>query len=134
MPAKDIIDIDVECPVGAIDAVIHALREAGYGHEGDRGIPGREAFRPMGGSEASRMPAHHLYACESGAYELKKHLAYRDYLVANGDRAQWLARRKIAVDESAETRSAYIERKAPFYRAITKESLEWTDKPVNRTR
>jgi GrpB-like predicted nucleotidyltransferase (UPF0157 family) len=131
MPAKDIIDLDIECSHGSMPIVIRALAQAGYEHEGDKGIRGREAFRPYPGSEAGTFPSHHLYACETGADELKKHLAFRNYLVDNPDRAKWLAAQKIAVDAAAESRDAYIEKKGDFYTAITTEALDWAKQAVH---
>jgi GrpB-like predicted nucleotidyltransferase (UPF0157 family) len=62
MPAKDIIDIDIECPNGSMPSIIEALDKAGYDHEGDLGIPTREAFKPRDGTLAFNLPLHHLYA------------------------------------------------------------------------
>ncbi|MEW6713301.1 MAG: GrpB family protein [Chloroflexota bacterium] len=128
MPAKNIIDIDIECPIGRMNTIITALNLAGYEHEGDKGISGREAFRPKEGTEASFLYPHHLYACESNARELHKHLAFRNFLLANPERARWLAKHKIECDNVAESRSDYIERKAPFYELITADSLKWAEK------
>jgi GrpB-like predicted nucleotidyltransferase (UPF0157 family) len=133
MPAKDIIDLDIECPTGAMPHLIDTLGAAGYDHEGDKGISGREAFTARLNTEAAVLPSHHLYACASGAQELKKHLAFRDYLIANPGRAEWLAAEKIAIDDQSESRNAYIEGKTHCYAAITIESLEWANKAVQRT-
>lgn len=130
MPAKDIIDMDIECPIGSMSQIVAALNEAGYCPEGDKGISGREAFCPKADSEAARLPLHHLYACEAGAHELQKHLAFRDYLIANQGRAQWLAGRKVAIDKAAESREAYILNKGDCYSMITEESLTWVNKPA----
>ena len=128
MPAKDIIDLDIEYAQGSLQAVIDGLREAGYEHEGDLSIPGREAFKPIPDSCAASLPAHHLYACETGALELQKHLAYRDYLRAHPTRARWLANQKLLVDASANSRDGYIDKKSHCYEVITKESMEWANK------
>lgn len=128
MPAKDVIDMDIEYGRGSIQTVIDGLVNAGYEHEGDLGISGREAFKPVQGSKAASLPPHHLYACESGAHELLKHLAYRDYLVAYPVRRKWLATQKIAVDASAESRDSYIQNKSHYYSVISSESLEWANK------
>lgn len=125
MPAKDIIDLIVQCPVGSMPIMIEALEKSGYGHKGDQGLRGREVFRPKPGSDAATLYAHHLYACEARAHQLEKHLAFRDYLIAHPERASWLATQKIAVDIAAESREIYIEMKAACYSIITAESLEW---------
>ncbi len=129
MPAKDIIDIDIECSVGSMRAVIDALSELGYEHEGDKGITGREAFRAMPGSPAENLPPHHLYACEESAFELRKHIAFGDFLNAHRDRALRLAEQKRLADSRARTRGEYIQNKIQAYSAITAESLEWTAGP-----
>jgi len=134
MPAKDIIDLDIECAPGCLQAVIDGLKEAGYEHQGDLGIPGREAFKPVPGSRAESLPVHHLYACEAGASELKIHLAFRDYLRAHPRRAEWLARKKILVDDSAKSRDEYMEKKGCYYEPIVEESMEWVSKAEQRTR
>jgi len=131
MPAKDIIDLDIEYPHGMLEMIVSGLSEAGYNYLGDLGIAGREAFKAIPGSNAALLPEHHLYACENNAYELNKHLAYREYLLANPERAAWLRDRKIEVDASAENREQYIESKSCFYELVTKESLSWANKRLN---
>jgi GrpB-like predicted nucleotidyltransferase (UPF0157 family) len=132
MPAKDVIDLDIECPTGAMTAVISALAAFGYEHEGDKGIPTREAFRPLEDSIPVSFPAHHLYACESDSAELHKHLAFRDYLVAHKERASWLTEQKRQADRTAKSRDAYIENKSDAYAVITREALEWAERDKGR--
>ena len=103
--------------------MIAHLRLAGYRHVGDRGIPGREAFEPVSWSRADTLHAHHLYVCEATASELRRHLAFRDYVIANPERAAWLAARKRAHDAAAPSRDAYIEAKGPDYEMILTEAL-----------
>jgi len=125
MPSKDIIDIDVECPGGSMSDVIKALAATGYMHEGDGGISTREAFAPLPHSAAAELPGHHLYACESDSPELRKHLAFREYLKGNGERAQWLAQRKREAASAAAAREEYIMNKSAAYEIIAQEALEW---------
>jgi GrpB-like predicted nucleotidyltransferase (UPF0157 family) len=130
MPSKDIIDIDIECPVGSMFGVIKALAVIGYVHEGDKGILTREAFSPVPGSAGAEMPAHHLYACEASSPELRKHLAFREYLRAHSERAQWLAEQKQEADNAATTPDEYIMNKNAAYEVITHEALGWADSSV----
>ena len=61
LAAKPIIDLDVVIADRAdLPAVIQQLRPLGYQHEGDLGVPGREAFTTPAG------PPHHLYVCALG--------------------------------------------------------------------
>ena len=125
MPAKDIIDLDIECPVGAMPAVIRALAAAGYEHEGDLGIPTRESFRPFPDSLAATLPIHHLYACESDSPELFKHLAFRNYLISHSSRANWLAEQKRLADANGQSRAEYIQNKSAAYVTIVDEASAW---------
>lgn len=131
MPAKDIIDIDVEHDHGDLAMIVNCLQKAGYEHLGDLGITGREAFKTIPDLHAALLPEHHLYACETGAHELQKHLSYRDYLLANPDRALWLGKKKILTDAAARSRDEYIENKSCYYEIITDESMAWSNKRLN---
>ena len=77
MYAKPCIDLDVIVGEDAMDAVIRALAEIGYIHEGNLGIEGREAFCYEG---KTHLMKHHLYVCPKGSRELCRHVAFRDYL------------------------------------------------------
>ena len=107
-----------------MNRVIDLLNDAGYEHEGDLGIPTREAFRPRDGSDALLVRAHHLYACETSSSELRRHLAFRDYLIAQPERAGWLAERKRLADGASNTRDTYIQTKAEAYEQIAAEAEE----------
>lgn len=125
MPAKDVIDVVIECPAGSMAEVIGALGKLGYEHQGDLGIRGREAFRIVPGAAGQSLPTHHLYACEQSAFELGKNLAFRDFLNTHHDRMMWLAEQKRLADQGAHTRSEYIQNKDQAYAMITAESLVW---------
>lgn len=76
--AKPCIDIDVViADYEVLDEVVRALGDIGYIHEGDLGIAGREAFRY---TDKPHLMSHHLYVCTRDSDELKRHLAFRDYL------------------------------------------------------
>lgn len=132
MVAKDIIDVDVECVVGEMERVVEKLGEAGYAHTGDQGIPTREAFRAVEGTAAARLRVHHLYACEADSPELRRHLAFRDYLRAHPERARWLAAEKVRVDGLAASREDYIEGKAGCYETIVDEAMGWAATQARR--
>ena len=81
LSAKPIIDMDVIVDSQAeVLIAIQRLESIGYIHQGDLGISGREAFAPPAG-----LPAHHLYVCEIGNAELKRHILFRDYLRTHPD-------------------------------------------------
>lgn len=80
LAAKPIIDIDVVVKSGNVERAIRALENIGYIHEGNLGIEGREAFAYEG---KEHLQAHHLYVCPENSEELKRHLAFREYLRTN---------------------------------------------------
>lgn len=78
LSAKPIIDIDVVIQnVELLGDVIIALQKIGYTHEGNQGIPGREAFKYQ---DKEHLRKHHLYVCAKDSSELSRHIGFRDYL------------------------------------------------------
>ena len=81
LSAKPIIDIDIVIKdYSVFDEVVSALGKIGYRHEGNLGIAGREAFKYDGKEHLKR---HHLYVCPEDSPELKRHIAFRNYLRSN---------------------------------------------------
>lgn len=86
LSAKPILDVVVVIEArAALPAAIERLAELGYEHEGDLGVPGREAFGPGDGSRPivvprRTWPRHHLYVCEQLNAELARQLVFRDWL------------------------------------------------------
>ncbi len=120
LPAKPIIDIDVVIRGReALGAVIDALARIGYKHEGDQGIPGREAFKYEG---KEHLRKHHLYVCAKDSAELKRHVAFRDYLRAHPGAVSEYGRIK---EEGAALYpydiDGYIAHKSPFIERIYRE-------------
>ncbi|MGE4571608.1 MAG: GrpB family protein [Candidatus Izemoplasmatales bacterium] len=77
LDAKPIIDIDIIIEsYDVFPEIVHRLKKLGYTHNGDQGIKEREAFK----YDSSPFMTHHLYVCPKDSIELKKHLAFRDYL------------------------------------------------------
>ena len=117
LSAKPIIDIDVVIrDKQALDEVISALAAIGYRHEGDLGIAGREAFKYDG---KEHLRKHHLYVCTQDCAELKRHIAFRDYLRSHPEAVCEYSRIK---EEGArlypEDMDKYIEHKAPVIQKI----------------
>ena len=117
LSAKPIIDIDVVIRDSSqLEAVIAALGTIGYRHEGDLGIAGREAFKYEG---KDHLRKHHLYVCPQDSPELKRHLAFRDYLRSHPAAVREYSRIK---EEGASLYprdiEKYIEHKAPFIEKV----------------
>ena len=93
LAAKPIIDIDVVISDHMpLETVVAALSTIGYQHEGDLGIPQREAFRYDG---KHHLQEHHLYVCPESSPELRRHIAFRDYLRSHPEAAAEYGRIKM---------------------------------------
>jgi len=86
LAAKPIIDVDaiVLTSPSSMKTVIASLTRIGYEHQGDLGVPGREAFR----NGPPDLPPHHLYSCIEDCVALRNHLVVRDFLRAHPDVAR----------------------------------------------
>jgi GrpB-like predicted nucleotidyltransferase (UPF0157 family) len=126
LAAKPIIDMDVLLvSADALPAAIERLASLGYIHQGDLGIPEREAFRTPAGEAA-----HHLYVCPPSSREFQRHLALRDFLRSHPKEAKAYGDLKQALAlKFAEDRDAYMAGKAEFVtellsRALSNRSVE----------
>lgn len=93
LAAKPIIDLDIVIESNVLlPDVIQSLAELGYVHEGDLGIPEREAFGYKGNNvprdgTGRTWQTHHLYVCPQDSKALARHIVFRDYLRNNSDTA-----------------------------------------------
>jgi GrpB-like predicted nucleotidyltransferase (UPF0157 family) len=128
MIAKPIIDIDIVVTPEDFVAVRKKLKILGYDHQGDLGIPKREVFNLEDGEAREKLPAHHLYVCETGAYELRKHLAFRDFMKQHPRWRDRLNRHKRELCLKYDNdRQSYIDGKSAMVQEITKLAMEWWD-------
>jgi GrpB-like predicted nucleotidyltransferase (UPF0157 family) len=115
LAAKPVIDLDVVIASrDDLPEAIERLASLGYVHVGDLGIAGREAFRRPDGD-----PRHNLYVCAADSVELRRHLAFRDYLRAHPDEgaAYVELKRSLAVRHAYDI-DAYAEGKSEFVQRI----------------
>jgi GrpB-like predicted nucleotidyltransferase (UPF0157 family) len=120
LSAKPVIDIDVVIRDDSmLEEVVSRLAKIGYQHEGNLGIAGREAFGYEG---KEHLKEHHLYVCPEDSPELKRHIAFRDYLRSHPDAVQEYSRIK---EEAASLYpydiDQYIGHKSPVIEKIYKE-------------
>ncbi len=81
LSAKPCIDLDVIIrDYSVFDPVVRKLAAIGYIHEGNLGIPDREAFTY---ENKPHLPVHHLYVCPKDSRELHRHIVFRDFLRSN---------------------------------------------------
>ena len=120
LSAKPIIDIDVAIKdYSVFDDVVSALGSIGYQHEGNLGIEGREAFKYDG---KEHLQQHHRYVCPQNSAELKRHIAFRNYLRNHPEAVREYSRVK---EEGAALYpydiEKYIEHKSPFIEKVYRE-------------
>jgi GrpB-like predicted nucleotidyltransferase (UPF0157 family) len=106
LAAKPIIDVDIVVPTaGLVPSVIARLEAAGYHHEGDLGITGREAFA----LPADAVRYHHLYVVVEGNEAHQDHVLLRDHLRAHaGDRERYAARKRELAHLLTTDRTSYV--------------------------
>jgi GrpB-like predicted nucleotidyltransferase (UPF0157 family) len=127
MTAKPIIDVAVVIECDMFQVVRALLAELGYHHEGDLGIQGREAFKLENPGMSARLPPHHLYVCPRQSEELKRQVAFRDYLRANPEWVLKLSELKRSLcDRHGADREAYMEGKSAMVQEITSLALPHT--------
>jgi GrpB-like predicted nucleotidyltransferase (UPF0157 family) len=120
LAAKPIVDLAVIVRREDVPRAVERLATLGYVHEGDKGLPGREAFRTPPGETK-----HHLYVCIPESRSLRDHLHFRDYLRAHPDTAREYAdlKRRLAAEHRHDS-EAYQQAKSPFMDAVTRRAAQ----------
>lgn len=110
LAAKPIIDVAVVVPTAElVPTAIERLIAAGYQHEGDLGITGREAFA----LPPDAVHYHHLYVVVEGNKPHQDHVLLRDHLRTNAvDRERYADLKRELAHLLHTDRSAYVEAKA----------------------
>lgn len=120
LAAKPVVDIDVLLSSAARPhEAIERLALLGYGHKGNLGIAGREAF-----TQPADQPAHHLYVCAAGSIEFIRHVAFRDYLRTHPESARIYGelKRRLAT-EYRHDRATYGAGKDEFVREVLRRAI-----------
>lgn len=125
LKAKPIIDIMLEVVnLEKLDAKNELLASLGYEIMGEWGIPGRRYFRKGGENRT-----HHIHAFLSGNPDVKRHLAFRDYLIDHRGIAnlygelKWNLAYKYPYDIEK-----YSDGKDPFIKLQEKKALSWYER------
>ncbi|MGA9695359.1 MAG: GrpB family protein [Dehalococcoidales bacterium] len=124
MVAKPIIDLILVIEPRDFEKIKTLLAERAYWHQGNLGIPDREAFELLNANTKKPIPKHHLYVCPSNSVELKKETAFRDFLKSSNEYAEKLSKLKWFLAETHNNnRQAYMEGKAALCQEITEIAL-----------
>jgi GrpB-like predicted nucleotidyltransferase (UPF0157 family) len=119
LSAKPILDIDVVIEnQDRFEDVKSELESLGYYHEGDLGVKDREAF---GYTDKQEFMTHHLYVCTQNSEELRRHIAFREYLKSHPeDREKYSEIKAQAAKMYPTDIDRYIETKGPYIAEIYK--------------
>ena len=124
MISKPIIDLDIVIQIADFDEIKSRLETIGYVHQGDLGIPEREAFALEDFYLKDRLPPHHLYVCDLNSKELHRHVTFRDYLREHpADAREYSELKQSLVDKYDGDRESYIAGKNQLVRAILDRAL-----------
>lgn len=112
LAAKAIIDLDIVYENDAFfPRIQEELSKIGYYHNGDQGVPKREAFkRKKDGTPHPILDtiSHHLYACPKDSPELKRHLKFRNFLRQNESaRLEYTALKQEIARQTNQDKAAY---------------------------
>lgn len=120
--AKPIIDLDAVLKNKEDkQKVIEILAQHGFVHQGDLGLPGREAFfrkRDYDEQEKSVMK-YHFYLCNDDAKPYLEHIAFRDYLREHPEaRDEYRRIKEQLAKEYRFDADTYCEHKTDFIRSV----------------
>jgi GrpB-like predicted nucleotidyltransferase (UPF0157 family)/chloramphenicol 3-O-phosphotransferase len=113
--AKPIIDIDVVVTSARdVPVAIARLCSLGYIYQGDKGIPGREAFMWPRGARP-----HHVYVVVAGGQPYRDHIEFRDYLREQPEVARQYGELKARLaEEYGNDRVGYTDAKTAFVTGV----------------
>jgi GrpB-like predicted nucleotidyltransferase (UPF0157 family) len=122
--AKPIIDFLMEVEnIDALDARNSDMENLGYEVKGEFGIPGRRYFRK---NNAQGIRTHQVHAFAAGSPEIKRHLAFRDYMIAHPTEAQMYSKLKQELAQRfPDDIHQYMEGKDPFIKEHQARALIW---------
>lgn len=127
--AKPVIDILMEVTdLAALDSHSYLMEQLGYEVMGAYGIPGRRYFRKGGYNRT-----HHVHAFLRGDDNIKRHLAFRDYLIAHPKiAAEYGQLKKEIADRINHDIEDYCVAKVPFIKQHEQLALEWYEKDLKQ--
>ena len=121
--AKPIIDILVAVKnIDEVDKQESMMERLGYQGMGEFGIVGRRFFRK---ENSLGIRTHHVHIFEINSTEIKRHLAFRDYMIAHPVEAQQYSdlKRKLA-KQYPDDIEAYMDGKDEFIKNIDRKARQ----------
>jgi len=123
--AKPIIDILVEVKdIDNIDKYNKEVEKLGYIEKGEYGIGGRRFFL-----KGLYNRTHHIHIFQTGSPEIKRHLEFRDYMIAHPEDAKRYGKFKKELAKSFRYDiEGYCDGKNSFIKDMEKKAEEWAKK------
>ena len=120
--AKPVIDVLLEVKdVLALDAYNAEMTALGYVPKGEFGIPGRRFYL-----KGLYDRTHHIHAFNSGSSDAKRHIAFRDYLIAHPAAAREYGDLKArCADQCDNDNDRYCDGKHEFVQKLEKKAVAW---------
>jgi GrpB-like predicted nucleotidyltransferase (UPF0157 family) len=124
MAAKPIIDLLIEVTdIEAVDLYNDALAQLGYEARGENGLSGRRFFT-KGGDQRT----HHVHIFNENDPEVKRHLLFRDYLIAHPAEAQQYRTLKETLAQTyVNDIDSYVAGKHAFIQRIDRLAMQWRE-------
>lgn len=122
--AKPIIDLLVEVnDIVKVDEQSSSMELLGYEVMGEFGISGRRYFRK---DNQEGVRTHHIHTFKVGSEQVKRHLAFRDYMIAHPEDAQRYSELKRRLAKEYPTNiDGYIDGKDGFIKEIDEKASQW---------
>jgi GrpB-like predicted nucleotidyltransferase (UPF0157 family) len=123
--AKPTIDLLPEVlSIEELDACRSLLEQLGYEGRGENGIPGRRYFVKLEGKKH----LVHVHAFQVGDPQIRRHLDFRDYLIAHPEAARCYGDLKASLARRYPTDiDSYVTGKDAFIQEIDRKAREWSD-------
>lgn len=122
--AKPIIDLLVEVEdLVEVDGQRLSMESLGYEAMGEFGIPGRRYFRK---NNQEGVRTHHIHIFKVHSEQVRRHLAFRDYMIAHPEDAQRYSELKCRLArEYPMNIDRYIDGKDGFIKEMDKKAVQW---------
>lgn len=122
--AKPIIDFLVEVKnINLVEKKSSNMEALGYQAMGEFGLVGRRYFRK---ENPPGIRTHHVHVYQVDSSEIKRHLAFRDYMIAHPEDAEQYSqlKRELAQKYPYDI-EAYMDGKDEFIKTIESQAILW---------
>lgn len=122
LAAKSVIDILVEVrSLQKLDETNKGIEALGYLIKGENGISGRRYFQ-----KGACQRSHHIHAFQTNDLHLRRHIAFKEYLIAHPNVAsQYGTIKKIAASKSDNDVNVYMGLKNDFIQKHEQLAIKW---------